>query len=415
MAGSTTSLGRLLRYNYQVLAGTGYWVIVLPVAASQIVSLYMMALASQFDAKVAMRIAELMTPILGAFLVAHSLAPEYRSGIGAVLASKPVSLYRVVALRVLLSMLGAVALVLVTLGVCSLALKPINVWVPLLMSLPGLVYLAMIALTFATVFANALAGFAVAAIPWAFDLALGFGFHPLLSLQGRRAAMEPELMSEVWPYGKIALLVVGVALLLLHGRLLQRVCVNAERKDIARAATWTALALLLYCYSGAAVSVGYAHAHRGHLTQNDVTWLRRKLGVYGPVPVDRLFGRPFARYVNAPKARKSSSASDVRRAQLEQALKRWPKSIWADGIAFALGAELERSDPVASADQYRRMAAQFPDSPFAPLALRRIVRSSHAEVDDERRLAAARDLLQDYADKPEADRAASYLEEHYPG
>src|SRR5437763_669648 len=100
----------LWRYNYKILVGTGYWVLVLPVAASQVVTLWMMALASDFNQAVGTHIAELMTPILGAFLVAHSLAPEYRSGIGTVLACKPVSLHRVVTIRVGLAMLAAVLL-----------------------------------------------------------------------------------------------------------------------------------------------------------------------------------------------------------------------------------------------------------------------------------------------------------------
>src|SRR4028119_1762383 len=110
MATLTTSRGRLWRYNYKILVGTGYWVIVLPVAASQVVTLWTMALAGEFNQTTATAIAELMTPILGAFLVAHSMAPEYRSGVGAVLASKPLSLHRVLTMRVGLAMLAALAL-----------------------------------------------------------------------------------------------------------------------------------------------------------------------------------------------------------------------------------------------------------------------------------------------------------------
>src|SRR5688572_5255350 len=93
----------LWRYNYKILMGAGYWVVVLPVAASQIVTMWMMALSAEFSQEVGTRIAELMAPILGAFLAAHCLAPEYRSGTGTVLASKPVSLHRVVTVRVALA------------------------------------------------------------------------------------------------------------------------------------------------------------------------------------------------------------------------------------------------------------------------------------------------------------------------
>src|SRR6188768_1931270 len=96
------SFWRFWRYNYQILMGTGYWILFLPVAASFLVGLWMMPMLVEFKQTTATAIGELMTPILGAFLAAHSLAPEYRSGIGAVLACKPIPLGRVVALRVAL-------------------------------------------------------------------------------------------------------------------------------------------------------------------------------------------------------------------------------------------------------------------------------------------------------------------------
>src|SRR5947207_7213978 len=149
--GALTSGGhRLWRYNYKILLGGGYWILVLPVAASQVVTLWMMALSTDFNQPVATHIAEMMTPILGAFLVAHSLAPEYRSGIGAVLACKPVSLHRVVTIRVGLAMLAALILSTITLLVCSVGLKPIDVWTPLLACLPGLWFLSLLALCFAS-------------------------------------------------------------------------------------------------------------------------------------------------------------------------------------------------------------------------------------------------------------------------
>ena len=123
---------RLWRYNYRILLGSGYWILVLPVAASQMVTLWMFAMASGFSQTVATQIAEMMTPVLGAFLVAHSMAPEYRSGVGAVLACKPVSLHRVVTMRAGLAMMAAVLLSALTLTVCSMLLQPIDVLHPVL-------------------------------------------------------------------------------------------------------------------------------------------------------------------------------------------------------------------------------------------------------------------------------------------
>lgn len=416
MAVMTSSLGKLWRYNYQVIAGGGYWIVVLPVAASQIVTLYMMALSTEFKPPVAMKIAELMTPIIGAFLVAHSLAPEYRSGIGAVLASKPVSLHRVVTIRVGLAMFGALLLTFATLQVCSIGLMRIDVWTPLLMSLPSLLFLSLVALTFATLFRNALGGFGVAAVIWALDVGLGYSIHPVLSLQGRRAFDELEPMAEIWPYGKAALVVIGLLLLGLHSRLLHRVCVNAERRDMVRVGALTVIVLLLYAYSGAAVKVGYLYLRRGNLTVGDLTWIRRQLTVYGPVPVSRLFGRPFHVYVSRPQLGDDAEAvTRLREAQLEQALSRWPKSRWADSISFALATERESRDPLAAMEGLLRMAAEFSDSPLAPLALRRAVAIAEPSIPEATRLRAARSLLSDYPDTKHAERAARYLESLYPG
>src|SRR5205823_4889019 len=168
-------------------------------------------------------------PILGAFLVAHSLAPEYRSGIGAVLACKPVSLHRVVTMRVGLAMLGALLLTVVTLAVCSIGLHPIDLGPPLLACLPSLWFLSLLALTFATLFRSALAGFAIAAGLWALDLAVGYGVHPILSLQGLHARMDLHPLAGLWLYGKLALVVVGLVLLWLHRRLLPRISRPPER------------------------------------------------------------------------------------------------------------------------------------------------------------------------------------------
>ena len=55
--------------------------------------------------------------------------------------------------------------------------------------------------------------------------------------------------------------------------------------------------------------VGYAYVHRGSLPQEDVLWLRRQLGVYGPVPVAPLFGPTFTAYVANPAAIKKGDAS----------------------------------------------------------------------------------------------------------
>jgi hypothetical protein len=410
-----TPMARLWRYNYAILLGAGYWIIVLPVAASQVVTLWMFALAGDFSESTASVIAELMTPILGAFLVAHAMAPEYRSGIGAVLACKPVSLHRVVTMRVALALLLPVALAAVTLGVCSLGLKPINVGAALWPALPSLWFLAMLALTFSTLFRSSLGGFSVAAGLWALDVSLGFAVHPFLSLQGRAAVLNGEPLGEHWIWGKVALTVLGTLLLLVHGRLIPRICRAPERRDVLRMVAAIALVLLAYCTSGAAATLAYAHAHRGYLRQPDDVWLQRQLRVYGPLPVARLFGPAFAEYIiEPPKQRGGGSSKQLRVQQLENLLRRWPNSIWADGAAFALATLRESLDPERAAAAYFLVADRYPRSPFAVKALARLVRNDPGTVTPAEQLQAARRLLADYSRWNESERATAYLLTRYP-
>lgn len=407
-------LGNFWRYNYQIIAGSGYWMLAIPVAASQVVTLWMMALSSDFSQTSATRIGELMTPVLGAFLAAHSLAPEYRSGVGAVLACKPVSLGRVLSMRAALGMLFALLLTFITLLVCSVGLKPIDIWPPLTASIPGLWFLSTLALLFATIFRNPIGGFAVALALWSLDFSLGFGIHPLLSTQGLTAAAESDPLARFWAAGKGAQIVVGAALWYVHTRQLQRLCRPPEKKDVSRIVLTCCLVILAYCASGAAGVVAYAHSQRGNLGMRDSAWLRRYLQVYGPIPVAQLFGPVFSTLVTDPASRREGESRPARVIQLEQALQRWPRSIWADSLAFELAGQVEQMEPERTAEAYLVLADRYPRSPFAPKALRAVMVSEQA-VPDEQRLAAARRLLKEHSNAREAEDAAGELRDHYPG
>jgi hypothetical protein len=159
--------------------------------------------------------------------------------------------------------------------------------------------------------------------------------------------------------------------------------------------------------------VSYAYTRRSNLPQPDLTWLRRQIGTYGPVPVARFFGPAFATYLApAPEANGAPDLS-LRVKQLEQALLRWPGSIWADSIAFALAGDRETLDPVASAQDYFAVADRYGRSPFAPKALARIIRIEAEAVPEAGRLRAARQIIASYPRSPEVETAAERLEQHY--
>lgn len=407
--------GRFWRYNYLIIAGAGYWALAVPVATSQLVTLWMMALSSDFQQSTANKIAELMTPVLGAFLVANSLAPEYKSGVGAVLACKPVSLTRVLAIRAGLGMLAALLLTLVTLTVCSVGLKPIEIWPPLLASIPSLFFLSSLALLFATIFRNPLGGFAVALGLWCFDFALGYYVHPLLSVQGMSTAVDGDVLAKLWPIGKAVQVVAGALLWYVHLRQMPRICRPPERRDVLKIAATCAAVMAIYCYSGAVTVLGYAYTHRANLPTRDVLWLRRYLSIFGPVPVARLFGPAFATYVYEPVLSESqTSAHSLRVDQLNAALERWPHSIWADGIAFALASEVDGVSPTEAPARYLAVADRYPQSPFAPRALMTVARRDDGNVSPDERLLAARRLISDYPNAREAEPAAATLETYFP-
>jgi hypothetical protein len=409
------SRAALWRYNYKILIGSGYWIIVLPVAASQVVTLWMFALSHDFSQLVGTQIAELMTPIVGAFLVAHALAPEYRSGIGAVLACKPVSLGKLLVIRVGLALLVAVVLTWVTLMVCSVGLSPIDLKEALLPGLPSLWFLSMAALALATLFRSALAGFASVAALWALNVAIGFTVHPLLSLQGLSAKMDAHPLAELWVQGKLALFVSGLLLLIWSSRLVSRLGRSSDRTDLTRIAASVGTLLLIYVVSGAVTSIGYGYLHRGHLVSRDVTWMRRQVKAYAPVPVERMFGPAFTAYVSDPAITREGESLRARRIRsLERALQLWPKSLWSDSIAYDLATERGQEDAKKAVDDYFAVAARYASSPFAPKALAVVASSKEPGVTDADRLRAARQLVAEYPNSEEVDKAATAMDHLYP-
>jgi hypothetical protein len=406
---------RLWRYNYKILLGTGYWILVLPIAVSQVVTLWMMALAADFSEEGATRISELMAPLLAAFLAAHTLAPEYKSGVGAVLASKPLSLHRVLTVRVSLALFGGLLLTAASLYICTTLGKELNVPPMLLAAVPGIWFLSLVALTFATLFRNALGGFAVAAGIWALDWVVGYAVHPLLSLQGYTAHIAKDALSSMWVASKIALVVGGVVLLAIHGKLLPRICRPAQKADLARILVVTLVVAFLYMASGASMMLYYAHSNRARLMHEDVTWLRQQLRPYGAIPIARLFGPAFADYVaDPPPVRPGVSPMKIRVDALKRALARYPNSIWADGIAFAIGWENEKVDQLGAVDDYLLVSDRYGKSPFAPKALSAVLRIPNPEIPAAKRLLAARRLVQDHPNDLNAEKGTAYLLTQYP-
>src|ERR1051326_4951758 len=88
----------LIRYNFRVLVFNNWWLVVFPLAASQL-SVFWYIITQKFTPSLPAQCAELVSPLLAAFLSAHVLTAEYQSRIGAIVASKPVNIGKVVLMR----------------------------------------------------------------------------------------------------------------------------------------------------------------------------------------------------------------------------------------------------------------------------------------------------------------------------
>ena len=237
--------------------------------------------------------------------------------------------------------------------------------------LPSLWFLSLLALTFATLFRNALAGFGMAAAVWALDLVVGYGVHPLLSLQGLRAVEDLDPLAGLWGYGKATLVVLGFVLLWVQGRLL---IASPGRRSGPTSAGWCSPPRASPCCTAPAArrSGGYAYSHRATLQPGDVVRLRRELRRYGPVPVAPLFGGTFATYVDNPALGPGEKeVAPTRIRQLKQGLARWPGSPWAPAIAYEVALQVSarsswRAPPTTSRSPTASEAARSPRRRWAP-------------------------------------------------
>jgi hypothetical protein len=412
-------LGPLCRHTFRLLRGE-----LKPLLCVGVVGLgytVWAAVFGDFIGSGAVWMAESLMPLLGAFLASRCLLPEYQSGMDGLLAGSPVSLGRLTAGRLAAAMLAAVAVTAVWLQAGSMILGSSMLLDALPAGLPSLWALSLLALTVASLFRQPAVGFAAAASLWGLDQALGYPGNPLLSLQGRHAALEFEAAYQLWGLGKGLLLLVGSLLFIGHERLLARrgrVRMRAQPAGaldalLGGSAAIVALAVL-YVVSGVVAVVSYGYIHRADKT--GPSWLRARVTAYGPLPVARLFGPAFVAYVSAPAGpwRGAGDLTDTRVLQLQEALERYPRSIWADAIAMELADTQRSSDVQAAARLYLSVPDRYPRSPFAVKALGKLLARRGAAMPFETSLTAAQRMVAEYPAAPEASEALDLLEQSYP-
>ncbi len=435
----------LWAYNVRILLGQTYWLIITPVAATQLVIFWNMATATLFSATRAAQTIELLAPILGAFLCAHALAPE-QEGVGELVFVRPISAERVLLLR-LGAIFAFVYVVLIpALVIYALGIPEFPLGVVLLGSIPSLLFLSLLALAAAAASRRPLIGLGAAGAYWALDMAVGSYFNPLVSLHSYADHLAGRPMSEQWLLSKGALLALAAALYLSTRRRLARPAGPRRWRAIASASALGVAVLVAYVASGAAYKVAYGVRNEGRLGHQARLWYQRQFRGYGPLPVAWLFGPAFPRYVQAELGRgvpflgaaEGRLWAPLDAGAMRELLARYPDSMWADNAQFELARHAARRpspEPLlvvgyeANAPQarthlaegsleealaeYRLLVARYPRSAFAPLALAEIAAISLLRMEFEAAAEAYEHILADYPGSPQAFEAGLSLSALY--
>lgn len=395
---------RLLRYNFRVVIFRNWWILVFPIAAGQLVVFWNL-ITLRFNEHLPAHVVETTPPLLAAFLSAHLMTAEYRSGIGAILASKPVDIAKVVLMRLVVVMALVWALAALSLVAFYYGWEPYPMAPAFLACIPSTIFMGLLALTFATLFRNAWAGFAVAAAWWAMDLAPGVAIQPFLSLQTVSDSMVSEAVHRTtvftrYPWQpKLILLLLAVGLYVYHRRLIFTLGSQASARQRRRAIAAAVAIPVLYAVSGAVLKVGYLYANRGNLHPDDTAWIRQQLGPFGPVPIRWLFGPAFAAYVGEiPNTWRLAAGEDAdvygdtarHRHEVERLLRARTRSLWGSNIAelHTRLAGQSAQTPEERIALFSSAVAAYPNGPHAPGILVRMARE-HLELGDGASAAAA--------------------------
>jgi ABC-type transport system involved in multi-copper enzyme maturation permease subunit len=374
----------LLRYNFRILMFHNWWLLVIPLAASQL-SVFWTLVTQKFAAPLPASTVESVSPLLAAFLSAHLLAPEYRSGIGAVLAAKPVHIGKVVFLRLMIVMGLVWVLGWLSLLGFYFGMEPYPLLAPGLAFMISSLFLALFALTFATLLRHPLAGFGIATLYWLMDMPPGPPINPYLSLKSLTSSFPApgvppgQFFTENWWIAKVVLLVAALALYVLHARLLFTLGSPLTARRRQRALAWAGGTLAFYLIVGASTKVIYAYRNRATLFPNDVAWLRRQFAPFGPIPVAALFGPNFHAYLgdisNSWRVQQEDEAdmigeSTQHQRDVRRILEKAPNSIWAASAADLLSRfGMSKGTPMEEkAARFRLVVDRYPNSPYAPYA-----------------------------------------------
>ena len=422
----------LLQYNSRILLANSYWLLIIPLVASQLVIFWHMAVASCLTLAMVAKTCELFIPLLAAFMCAHIVAPEHRNRVDELTFVRPVPFTRTIALRALALYTIITVLAVVMMYVYKVGLKQdIDLGQVLLAGAPSVLFLSMLSLALASSWRSPAVGIGAALVYWLADAWKGSAFNPIFTLYSYATALgdteEGATVSPDWVLSKAALLCLSLILLWITVKGLQCPASPKRWRSIVRLLAGALIVSLVYLVSGALWQFKRVGEQAVAEPAEARVLYEQTFQAYGPVPVPYLFGPAFARYVGYPPSA-HSDAVDFHKmrqetlARLQAVAARWPDSPWADDALFELirlrGVKREqtveaRRENRITLEHCRRFLDQYSTGPFAPLVTARIVVLARALGDDETMMWAYRRVTKVYGGTEAAAEAAAELRAHY--
>jgi len=422
----------LFRYNSRVLLANSYWLLIVPLVASQLVVFWHMAIATLVTASTVAKTCELVIPILAAFLCAHVVAPEHRNRVDELTFARPVPFARTIVLRMLALYAIVAILAVVMLAVYDLGLKiDFQLTRVLLAGVPSTLFLSALSLAFATAWRSSAAGIAVALLYWVGDAWRGNVLNPLFSLYSYATALAAsdgsEPPSEEWMLSKGVLLLLTVALAWFVAKTLQRPASPKRWRAALRTAIGTTLVVSVYLVSGACWQFQHAKRMAAEDPEHARDAYLETFAGYGAIPASHLFGRAFAEYVDYnPSLRGSkgvvAEAKKTTIPRLRDVAERHPESPWADEALFEVirlsdvkptDFEEGRKANRVTLEHCRLFLDRYPTSPFAPWVAGRMVAFARSLDDEETMMWAYERVMKVYAGTDASAEAAAEMRAHY--
>ena len=422
----------LFRYNSRILLANSYWLLIIPLVASQVVIFWHMAIATLVTAATVAKTCELVIPLLAAFLCAHIVAPEHRSHVDEITFVRPVPFTRTIALRAVALYAIVVLLAIVMLYVYQKGLKvEFELGTVLLAGLPSMLFLSMLSLAFASSWRSPAVGIGAALLYWLADGWKGSVFNPFFSLYGYATSLanadqdtEPQMS---WLVSKLVLLTVCAALVMITARGLRRPAAPKRWRAGLRLGAGVLVVAVAYLVSGA-----FWQFHQARLAAADDPRHARVVyqdafADYGIIPVAYLFGADFASYVGYPDIA-PKGVPDVFRLQqkgidrLRVLLVKWPDSRWADSASYEI---IKTTSVTDDADNVvpekcavllgmcREFAQTHSTSPLAPFVAARVVSTARLAGDEETMLQAYDRIMKVHGGSEAAYEAAEQLKAYY--